>query len=90
MSETRTFNRQERNHLDVLERRLEYLSNQAIEQPENGHISSEISALRWALNTIAGLDEPVEIVVMRMEKALRTLASKVGRIERTLAEEEEA
>lgn len=92
MSAERKFNRKERDHLDVLQRRLDYLreqhDNREIEGPAMSFIRTEINALRWALGALGALDA-TDLRLERVENELRAVKSRLGRIEKWVAEEDD-
>ena len=82
------FVRKEREHLDVLHQRLDFLRSDSWEDPA-GHIPGEPGALAWALDIIEGSVEPIEVRMERYEQRLRVLGSKVARLEKELREQAE-
>jgi hypothetical protein len=81
--------RKEREHLDVLERRLAHLHDDRPERRgDPAYPPGEAMALAWVLAVVRGLDEPIALRVERLEKTMRQLVTKVGRIEHELEDDE--
>src|SRR5262245_8192801 len=84
---TEKFVRKEKEHLRVLQGRLDWLrSDRARQHPggfteENGFFQGEAYALAWALAVIEGTIEPLEVRVERWEKKMRVVEARLGRLE---------
>lgn len=98
--EAPAFIRAEREHLATLEARLRWLNDpdrdRAATEPrrggrteENGFFPGESNALAWALSVLRGDVEPLSLRVERLERQLRQFASRLGRVEHELSEEDE-
>ena len=85
--ELRKFNNKERSHLDTLQRRLDYLKSQQAREDysENAasFIAGEANALAWALALLTeyGKVTVTAVRLERMEHSIRSLFSRVGRLE---------
>ena len=79
------FVRKERDHLDVLKRRLDHLNvNVPERRGDPNYMPGEAGALSWALKVIEGTVEPVEVRMQRFEEGLRKISSRLGRVEHDL------
>lgn len=84
----RLLNRKERDHLDALETRLTHLRDDRPDRHgDPAYPPGEANALAWAINVIRGIEEPLDLRVERLDRTLRQLQAKVGRIEHDLLEE---
>lgn len=92
MSAEQKFIRREREHLDVLERRLAWLRSSP--EPEGGYteeagfFAGEAGALAWALGVLRGEVEPLALRVDRLEQSVRVAHSRLGRVEHEIREAE--
>lgn len=88
----RRLTRKERDHLDVLQQRLDFLRALADgSDPETfGMYGGEANALAWVITLIGGEDvSDVEVRFNRVEHRVRVLEARLGRIEREWASEDE-
>jgi hypothetical protein len=84
------FIRKEREHLAALQGRMDYLRQERPQRREEpDYIPGELQALAWAVSVLTGLAEPIDLRVERVERTLKGLSAKVGRIEQELREEED-
>lgn len=75
------FVRKEREHLDVLHRRLNHLREHRPERSgDPNYIAGEANALAWALAILENEAEPVEVRLNRIEQKLRKVDSEIGRL----------
>ena len=87
---TSRFTRKEKEHIEALQRRLDYLRSQQARQDHaegaGGYIAGEVNALAWLLLLVElhGEVTPEEIRLERMFHQIRKLGGKVGRIEQEL------
>jgi hypothetical protein len=80
--------RKEREHLEVLERRLAHLHEDRPERHgDPAYPPGEANAIAWVLAVVRGIEEPVELRVERLEKTMRQLITRVGNIEHDLEDE---
>jgi hypothetical protein len=81
------FNHQERDHLEVLHRRLEHIAHSTTDRVigEPG----EANALAWALATLEGTVDPVELRQEKLERRLRKLETSMGRVQQWIKEVDE-
>jgi uncharacterized coiled-coil protein SlyX len=85
------FIRKERQHLDALQERLDWLRTDGHEAHANGvpgFIAGEANALAWALSVLTEQTTSVDVRFERLERAQRVLYSRLGRLEESLREEE--
>lgn len=77
------FVRKEREHLDVLHRRLDHLR---VDDPSRrgnpAYPPGEANALAWALTVIEGDVEPLSVRMERIERKLRVIETRLGNVER--------
>ena len=85
------FNRKERQHMETLQQRFEFLTNQTPEQhaaakSQPGFFPGEVQALSWALSTLEGALSPVEYRIQRLEREARKFGERLFRVEKELEE----
>lgn len=78
------FNRRERGHISALQERLTHLrdGHHGERSGNPAYPPGEAVALAWALDLIAGLNEPIAERLTRIEDAQRRLFSRLGAVER--------
>jgi hypothetical protein len=81
------FARNERENIETLERRRQYLHDSPASVGGQSYINAEIAALTWVLDVVLAGIQPLDTRVQRLEQQMRGVFGRLGKVERDLRED---
>lgn len=89
-AEAPKLNHKEREHLAVLQRRLDHLREEHPERSgDPAYPPGEANALAWVMGVLVGDDVDDEVRIDRLDRALQKVSARLGRVEKVLRDEAE-